>query len=57
MIYALHHHGTPSETDSPASDSAIHAVYTGDSSGRQSLLTAPQREVLRAFAAFFQDDR
>ena len=55
MIYALHHHGT--ETDSMASDSAIYAAHPGDASGRQSLLSGPQREALRAFTEFFQDDR
>ena len=57
MIYALHHRGTPSETDSPASHSAIHATHPYDSSGQKSLLSAPQREAVRAFAEFFQDDR
>jgi hypothetical protein len=55
MIYALHHRGT--ETDSLASDSAISAGDPRDASGRQSLLSGPQREALRAFAVFFQDDR
>ena len=57
MVYALHHHRASSPSASPASDSAIYAAESHDSYTAQSLLSPPQREALRAFAAFFRDDR
>ena len=54
MVYALHHNET---SDSMASYSAIHAAEPRDTSGRQSLLSAAQREVIRDFAEFFKDER
>ena len=54
MVYAQRHYGRSS---SPASDSALYHSDLRDSTGRHALLSPAQRQVVQAFAEFFDDNR